>query len=101
MWGQPPTAVLSSAARRLPLAAGQSSTNDQPQHTRFLPGDTFKLFMVAYLSFRFLCDFLKPYPRIFLGLGGIQWACVLVLLYYSRDIVRWLRPAPPRASAPA
>ena len=61
---------------------------------RFLPGDAFKLFMVAYMSFRLLCDFIKPYPRIFLGLGGIQWACVLVLLYYSRDVARWLRPAP-------
>ncbi len=57
----------------------------------FLPGDTFKFFMVAYFAFRFLCDFIKPYPRILLGLGGIQWACVLTLLYYSRDIVRWLR----------
>jgi phosphatidylglycerol:prolipoprotein diacylglycerol transferase len=57
------------------------------------PGDAFKLFMVAYLSFRLLCDFLKPYPRIFLGLGGIQWACVLILLYYSGDVLRWLRPS--------
>lgn len=56
------------------------------------PGDAFKLFMVAYASFRLLCDFIKPYPRIFLGLGGIQWACVLLLLYYSSDITRWLRP---------
>jgi phosphatidylglycerol---prolipoprotein diacylglyceryl transferase len=62
-----------------------------PDPTRFLPGDAFKLFMVAYMSFRLLCDFIKPYPRIFLGLGGIQWACVLILLYYSRDISRWLR----------
>ena len=55
------------------------------------PGDAFKFFMVAYLSFRLLCDFLKPYPRIFLGLGGIQWACVLILLYYSPDVARWLK----------
>jgi phosphatidylglycerol:prolipoprotein diacylglycerol transferase len=58
---------------------------------RFLPGDAFKLFMVTYMSFRLLCDFLKPYPHIFLGLGGIQWACVLVLLYYSPDVTRWLK----------
>jgi phosphatidylglycerol:prolipoprotein diacylglycerol transferase len=58
----------------------------------FLPGDAFKFFMVAYLSFRLLCDFIKPYPRIFLGLGGIQWACLLGLLYYSGDIHRWLTP---------
>jgi len=51
--------------------------------------------MISYLSFRLLADFLKPYPRLFLGLGGIQWACVLVLLYYSRDLARWLRPTRP------
>lgn len=68
---------------------------------RFLPGDAFKLFMVAYLSFRLLCDFIKPYPRIFRGLGGIQWACLLLLLYYSRDVTRWLRPAPRVANAPS
>src|SRR5204863_3516675 len=62
----------------------------------FCPGDAFKFFMVAYLSFRLLCDFVKPYPRIFLGLGGIQWACVVVLLYYSSDITRWLRFASSR-----
>ncbi len=64
-------------------------TNHQ-QPTTILPGDAFKLFMVAYMSFRLLCDFLKPYPRLFLGLGGIQWACVLVLLYYFPDVQRWL-----------
>ena len=58
----------------------------------FRSGDAFKFFMVAYLAFRLLCDFIKPYSRIFLGLGGIQWACLLTLLYYSSDIARWLRP---------
>jgi prolipoprotein diacylglyceryltransferase len=62
------------------------------RNQRWRPGDAFKLFMVTYLSFRLLCDFIKPYPRLFLGLGGIQWACVLILLYYSRDVARWLRP---------
>jgi prolipoprotein diacylglyceryltransferase len=58
----------------------------------FLPGDAFKLFMVAYASFRIVVDFIKPYPRIFLGLGGIQWACVILLLYYSQDVRRYLQP---------
>jgi phosphatidylglycerol:prolipoprotein diacylglycerol transferase len=62
-----------------------------PEKARFLPGDAFKLFMVAYMTFRLFCDFIKPYPRIYLGLGGIQWACALVLLYYVPDITRWLR----------
>lgn len=67
-------------AEKSALAAGVS----------FLPGDAFKFFMIAYASFRLLSDFIKPYPRIFLGLGGIQWACILLLLYYSKDIARWL-----------
>jgi len=74
MWRQPPSAVQSSEVRQ-----------------GLLPGDAFKFFMLAYMSFRLLCDFIKPYPRIFLGLGGIQWVCVLILLYYSPDITRWLR----------
>jgi phosphatidylglycerol---prolipoprotein diacylglyceryl transferase len=69
----------------------QLTTSDRRPTTVFLPGDTFKLFMIAYLTFRLLCDFIKPYPRIFLGLGGIQWACLLALFYYSPDIARWLR----------
>jgi prolipoprotein diacylglyceryltransferase len=81
------------------VASGNSSHALVEFKPRFLPGDAFKFFMVAYLSFRLLCDFIKPYPRIFLGLGGIQWACILILLYYSRDIVRWLSPAPRVANA--
>jgi prolipoprotein diacylglyceryltransferase len=79
------------------LSAGGTSRSEVPtqskdpyfHHGPFPPGDAFKFFMVSYLSFRLICDFIKPYPRIFLGLGGIQWACVLVLLYYSGDIIRW------------
>jgi prolipoprotein diacylglyceryltransferase len=85
MWRQPSSAVHSSQAPHHPPSL-------------FLPGDAFKFFMVAYMSFRFLCDFIKPYPRIFLGLGGIQWACLLVLLYYSPDILRWLVPSSRSAS---
>jgi phosphatidylglycerol:prolipoprotein diacylglycerol transferase len=66
--------------------------------SRFVPGDAFKLFMIAYLTFRLLIDFIKPYPRLHLGLQGIQWACLFTLLYYSSDIGRWLRgPLTPRS----
>jgi prolipoprotein diacylglyceryltransferase len=78
-----------------------STTDDHRPTTPFLPGDAFKFFMIAYLSFRLLCDFIKPYPRIFLGLGGIQWACLLILLYYSPDIARWLRSISFAATPPA
>ena len=65
-----------------------------PRPETLLPGDAFILFMFAYMTFRLLADFLKPYPRVFLGLGGIQWACVAILLYYSRDIFRFLGVRP-------
>ena len=58
---------------------------------RFRAGDAFKVFMVAYLGFRLLCDFIKPYPRVWIGLGTIQWVCLLVLVYYARDLLRWCR----------
>lgn len=52
-------------------------------------GDEFKLFLSAYLAFRLLIDFLKPgFPLA--GLTAIQWACVCGLIYYARDIHRWL-----------
>jgi phosphatidylglycerol:prolipoprotein diacylglycerol transferase len=80
-----------------PLHYNSATAPERSSLNPFLPGDAFKFFMVAYLSFRFLSDFIKPYPRILLGLGGIQWACLLTLLYYSRDIGRWLRPTPQQA----
>lgn len=64
------------------------------QNLRFRPGDVFKVFMVLYMCFRLFCDFIKPYPRVVLGLGTIQWACVVVVLYYANDIWRWLHKAP-------
>jgi phosphatidylglycerol:prolipoprotein diacylglycerol transferase len=56
----------------------------------FVAGDIFKMFMVAYFAFRLACDFLKPEVRVFIGLSSIQWACVGMLGYYSRDWARWI-----------
>jgi phosphatidylglycerol:prolipoprotein diacylglycerol transferase len=77
------------------------SEADRRSHpSRFQSGDAFKLFMVGYLTFRLLCDAIKPYPHIAFGLGSIQWACILVLLYYSPDVYRWLhRPGTTLRSA--
>jgi phosphatidylglycerol:prolipoprotein diacylglycerol transferase len=65
----------------------------------FVPGVIFKMFIVAYFTFRLTCDFLKPDVRVFLGLSSIQLACVAMLLYYSPDWLRWLNPR--GRSAPA
>jgi len=51
-------------------------------------GDVFKLFMVGYLAFRLLIDFLKPDVRL-QGLSSIQWTTVGVLIYYARDLRHW------------
>jgi len=48
-------------------------------------GDLFKGFMLGYFGFRLAIDFLKPGIR-FGGLTSIQWACVIMLLYYCRDL---------------
>ncbi len=53
------------------------------------PGDRFKLFMVAYMAWRLLIDFLKPGVAM-AGLTAIQWAALACLIYYATDIRRWL-----------
>jgi len=53
-----------------------------------LNGYRFQFFMIAYLAFRFLLDFIKPHYVYFIGLGTIQLCCVIGLLYYSRTIYK-------------
>lgn len=48
-------------------------------------GDLFKGFMLGYFGFRLVIDFLKPGVAL-AGLTSIQWACVIMLLYYCRDL---------------
>ncbi len=58
---------------------------------KHVEGDLFKVFMVSYFAFRLLVDFLKPDVRVFAGLSSIQIACVAMLCYYAKDIVRWTK----------
>jgi phosphatidylglycerol---prolipoprotein diacylglyceryl transferase len=51
-------------------------------------GALFKLFMIAYLLFRFVLDFVKPHYILDIGLSSIQLACLLGLLYYSPFLVQ-------------
>lgn len=53
-------------------------------------GDVFKLFMVAYMGFRVLVEFIKPYDTRIAGLSAIQWICLGVLVYYCPDVRRWI-----------
>jgi phosphatidylglycerol---prolipoprotein diacylglyceryl transferase len=57
---------------------------------RLANGYRFQFFMIAYLLFRLLLDFIKPHYVYFIGLGTIQLCCVVGLLYYSRTIYKIL-----------
>jgi prolipoprotein diacylglyceryltransferase len=50
-------------------------------------GAKFKLFMIGYLTFRFMTEFIKPDFHYALGLSLIQFACLGGLLYYYRVIL--------------
>lgn len=52
----------------------------------FAMGVRFKLFMIAYLTFRLLVEFIKPVHPVFAGLTSIQLACVAGLLYYYHTV---------------
>ena len=52
-------------------------------------GDIFKAFMVAYFAWRLVIDFIKPDSRL-LGMTALQWASIAMLLFYSRDVFRWI-----------
>jgi phosphatidylglycerol---prolipoprotein diacylglyceryl transferase len=54
-------------------------------------GELFRAFMVAYLGFRLLLEFLKPGILVG-GLNPIQWVCLSTLLYYGWQVRRALRP---------
>lgn len=60
------------------------------RNSRLQTGDLFKLFMVAYMFWRFLTEFLKDREPIFLNLTAIQYACLAVLVFYTPDLWRWL-----------
>ena len=49
-------------------------------------GSRFKIFMIAYLSFRFMLDFIKPHYTFNIGLSTIQIAALLGLFYYADEI---------------
>lgn len=50
-------------------------------------GMRFRYFMIAYLVFRFLLEYLKPREPIGAGLSAIQWACLGGLAYYARTMI--------------
>jgi phosphatidylglycerol:prolipoprotein diacylglycerol transferase len=50
-------------------------------------GARFKIFMIAYLAYRFLQEFIKPSDIIIVGLSTIQLTAIAGLLYYYRYLL--------------
>jgi phosphatidylglycerol---prolipoprotein diacylglyceryl transferase len=50
-------------------------------------GASFKIFMISYLIFRFLLDFIKPHYTFSIGLSTIQFTCLLGLLWYNQYLI--------------
>lgn len=53
-----------------------------------LRGQHIRLYFLAYFCFRFLTEFLRPEPRLWLGLTGYQWGA----LFLSLMLVVWGLP---------
>jgi phosphatidylglycerol:prolipoprotein diacylglycerol transferase len=53
-------------------------------------GDVFKAFLILYLSWRFIIDFLKP-DATFWKLSAIQWTCLAALVVYHAHLGRVLK----------
>jgi prolipoprotein diacylglyceryltransferase len=51
-------------------------------------GALFKIFMIAYMVFRFVLDFIKPHYTFNVGLSTIQLTCIAGLFYYSPYIIK-------------
>jgi len=50
-------------------------------------GARFKIFMILYLTFRFMLDFIKPHFTYSIGLSTIQLTCLAGLIYYAPFII--------------
>jgi phosphatidylglycerol:prolipoprotein diacylglycerol transferase len=55
-----------------------------------LRGQLIKLYLISYLIYRFLTEFIRPEPVLALGLTGYQWACVGLLPVFG---ALWARDA--------
>lgn len=61
------------------------------KHYSLVNGVRFRIFMIAYLLFRFLLDYIKPHYTYSIGLSAIQITSVAGLIYYAQYLRQpWL-----------
>jgi phosphatidylglycerol:prolipoprotein diacylglycerol transferase len=61
-------------------------------------GLKFRWFMIGYLAFRFYIDFFKPHWTLFGGLSGIQWACLVALIFCVYSVMKLSEQTTPETS---
>ena len=81
-------AALGRRLRRRPSAAIRPSSTRSAFHLAaalvlavvaargLFRGQLIKLYIIAYLIYRFVTEFIRPEPVLALGLTGYQWACL-------------------------
>lgn len=62
-------------------------------------GQLIKLYFIAYFVYRFLTEFIRPEPRVWLNLTGYQWA---TLFFIPIFVMLWIHDArtAPRSAEP-
>jgi phosphatidylglycerol---prolipoprotein diacylglyceryl transferase len=63
-------------------------------------GAIFRLFMLTYLAYRFLVEFLKDRYHAWLGLSAIQITCLVGTIFCAWSLIRLRTPAPGSIAAP-
>ncbi len=53
-------------------------------------GQLIKVYFFAYLAYRFLTEFIRPEARLWAGLTGYQWACLVLVPVFAG---LWVRDA--------
>ncbi len=67
---------------------------------KWLPeGMLFRVFIIGYFSLRFLLEFLKDDPTLWLSLTAVQLVCLAVSLFYLYDVARVLLSSQKQFSA--
>lgn len=51
-------------------------------------GQLIKLYIIAYLAYRFLTEYIRPEPELWLGLSAYQWAALIFIPVFA---LLWLR----------
>ena len=55
----------------------------QLQRRQLFRGQLIRVYFVAYFVFRFVTEFIRPEPRIFLGLTGYQMGTLLLAPFFA------------------